>query len=141
MPESAIPPLAAADQYETVKEVKEIYFDFLALNRSLFSLAIKAPERLLHVGLDEPVETRIIDGVVAALLATQRNPCIRFRATSAACKSIATSVVVRTHAHRIPSYAPRSASMAIAARGRALPPKRVLCSFCLTDATTASRRC
>lgn len=79
--------MAESDESESVREVKEIYADFLAVNSELFSLNI--PQCLHGLNWKPEALARTIDGIAAVLLALKFRPVIRYRAGSSPAQNLA----------------------------------------------------
>lgn len=87
--------LAENDEQEVIQSVFEMFADFYAINRNLYSLNL--PEcSILHDARrwDQRVFTRIVDGVLASLLALKKRPVIRYAARSPVAKRVADEVYV-----------------------------------------------
>uniref|UniRef100_A0A0G4GLA5 Vacuolar protein sorting-associated protein 45 n=1 Tax=Chromera velia CCMP2878 TaxID=1169474 RepID=A0A0G4GLA5_9ALVE len=86
--------LAKADECEVVKQVQEFYADVFAMNHNLFSLNIPSTSGLTQdpSGWSLYVKTsfsRVIEGLLSAVLALRRRPMIRFQRTSHICHEVA----------------------------------------------------
>lgn len=95
VPETSLKALAEADHFELVRQVKEIYGDFYALDEGLFHCNL-----LRNRGLEAPQKswtpdtqanyTRQIDAILASLLALKKCPTtIRYQGSSELAKDIA----------------------------------------------------
>lgn len=72
--------MAESDESESVRELKEIYADYLCVNSNLFSLNI--PTALRGDNWDRDALLRTIEGLTAVLLSLKLRPCIRYRGGS-----------------------------------------------------------
>ncbi|KJE90359.1 vacuolar protein sorting-associated protein 45 [Capsaspora owczarzaki ATCC 30864] len=93
---SQLEQLAEADEHEVVKEVLELYADFLAVNPGLFSLGITGC--MLSGARDtweERAMGRAVEGLSAALLSLRRRPVIRYAKMSNLAKGLATELTLR----------------------------------------------
>eukprot|EP00123_Amoebidium_parasiticum_P007301 comp18029_c0_seq1/m.18538 comp18029_c0_seq1/g.18538 ORF comp18029_c0_seq1/g.18538 comp18029_c0_seq1/m.18538 type:complete len:592 (-) comp18029_c0_seq1:128-1903(-) len=84
--------LADADEHEVVKEVQELFGDYLAINPDLASLNIP---RILGNNAnqwDEHVYQRTVQGASALLLSLRKKPVIRYQAKSHMCKRLASDI-------------------------------------------------
>lgn len=87
IPRTDIKTLAESDESESVREVKEIYADYLAVNPELFSLNI--PKCLRGLEWNPEYLTRSVDGIIAVLLSLKFRPVIRYRAGSTPAQKLA----------------------------------------------------
>ncbi|XP_022911268.1 vacuolar protein sorting-associated protein 45 [Onthophagus taurus] len=78
--------LAESDEQELVKEVQELYMDYLAINPHLFSFGL--PMCVAHSGWNYSALQRTIQGLIAVLLSLKKYPCIRYQANSKFCKEL-----------------------------------------------------
>lgn len=78
--------LAEHDEQEVVKEVQELYMDYLAVNPHLFSIGLST----CMTGLFwNPIALqRTVQGIIAVLLSLKKSPLIRFQANSKLCKDL-----------------------------------------------------
>lgn len=67
--------LAECDESESVREVKEIYADYMCINKDLFSLNI--PTCLNALSWNPDALERSIMGVIGVLLSLKCRPAIR----------------------------------------------------------------
>ncbi|KAG4077227.1 hypothetical protein HA402_005282 [Bradysia odoriphaga] len=77
LPRTDVKLLAESDQTESVRELKEIYADYLCVNPNLFSLNI--PNCLHGMKWDQECLSRSVQGVTALLLSLKLKPAIRYR--------------------------------------------------------------
>lgn len=77
LPRTDVKLLAESDQTESVRELKEIYADYLCVNPNLFSLNI--PNCLHGTKWDQECLSRSVQGVTALLLSLKLKPAIRYR--------------------------------------------------------------
>ncbi len=77
LPRTDVKLLAESDQTESVRELKEIYADYLCVNPNLFSLNI--PNCLHGMKWDQECLARSVQGVTALLLSLKLKPAIRYR--------------------------------------------------------------
>lgn len=75
--ENALQEMAKADEREVVKEVKEFYADFLAVNNNIFTLNITPAVTPSKIWADGAL-SRVTGGVASVLLALKRKPVIRY---------------------------------------------------------------
>ncbi|XP_058057301.1 vacuolar protein sorting-associated protein 45 [Anopheles bellator] len=90
IPRTDIKSLAESDESESVREVKEIYADYLPVNPNLFSLHI--PSCLHALNWNPDALDRATQGLVSVLLSFKFRPAIRFRAGSTAAQTLAKKV-------------------------------------------------
>uniref|UniRef100_A0A6B2ELS1 Vacuolar protein sorting-associated protein 45 n=1 Tax=Phlebotomus kandelakii TaxID=1109342 RepID=A0A6B2ELS1_9DIPT len=90
IPRTDIKLLAESDESESVREVKEIYADYLSVNDNLFSLSLPTSMHALN-WLPEAL-TRCVEGVTGVLLSHKMRPVIRFRAGSNVAQALAKQV-------------------------------------------------
>lgn len=79
--------LAECDESESVREVKEIYADYLPVNSNLFSLSL--PTCLRGQNWHSDALVRSTDSIIALLLSLKIRPSIRFSAGSKAAQTLA----------------------------------------------------
>eukprot|EP01022_Parablepharisma_sp_SALTPOND_P020387 TRINITY_DN370_c3_g1_i1.p1 TRINITY_DN370_c3_g1~~TRINITY_DN370_c3_g1_i1.p1 ORF type:complete len:880 (+),score=79.34 TRINITY_DN370_c3_g1_i1:3525-6164(+) len=98
-PQAMLQDLATTDEKSVVKVVQEVYADFCVLNKELFTLGMdsaisleKSKERWTAV--ENVLLNRMTEGLLATLLATRKNPVIRYQRTSDVCKMLAKSLTV-----------------------------------------------
>lgn len=87
LPRTDIKLLAEKDQSESVREIKEVYADYLAINPDLFSLNI--PTSLHALTWLPSALNRSIDGIVSVLLSLKIRPVIRYRVSSTPAQQLA----------------------------------------------------
>nr|XP_036674278.1 vacuolar protein sorting-associated protein 45 [Drosophila suzukii] len=87
IPRTDIKYLAECDESESVREVKELYADYLCVNPNLFSLSI--PNCMGNLNWLPDALTRSMQGISAVLLSLKLNPVIRYRAGSQAAQLLA----------------------------------------------------
>ncbi|XP_022216016.2 vacuolar protein sorting-associated protein 45 [Drosophila obscura] len=87
IPRTDIKYLAECDESESVREVKELYADYLCVNPNLFSLNI--PSCMANLNWLPDALTRSMQGITAVLLSLKLNPVIRYRAGSQAAQLLA----------------------------------------------------
>lgn len=78
--------LAEHDEQEVVKEVQEIYMDYLAVNPHLFSLGLTCPIKDLAWNSD--ALQRSTSGIVSLLLSLKKCPIIRYQNNSKLCREL-----------------------------------------------------
>lgn len=76
--------LAEHDEHEVVKEVQELYMDYLAVNPHLFSIGL--PISVKDLNWIPDALQRSVQGIVAVLLSLKKCPVIRYQANSKLCK-------------------------------------------------------
>lgn len=87
MPRADIKLLAESDESESVREVKEIYADYLGVNSNLFSLNLT---NCMHgQNWDRDALIRSTDSLTALLLSLKIKPSIRYSADSKAAHQLA----------------------------------------------------
>ena len=93
--------LASSDKHELVKNVFEYFTDYLAVDKSIFSLNISSTASILNNSWDDIVFRRIIDGLSSSLISLKKRPIIRFQQSSDICKKIATELgeKISTNSH------------------------------------------
>lgn len=77
IPRTDIKILAESDESESVREIREIYADYLGVNNSLFSLNI--PKCMHSMTWAPDALYRTVDGLISVLLSLKLRPVIRFR--------------------------------------------------------------
>ncbi|KAK9885906.1 hypothetical protein WA026_013780 [Henosepilachna vigintioctopunctata] len=82
--------LAEHDEYEVVKEVQELYMDYLAVNPHLFSIGL--PNAIKDLTWDSFALQRSVAGVVSVLLSLKKCPVIRYQANSKLCREFGMKV-------------------------------------------------
>lgn len=90
MPRTDIKLLAESDESESVREVKEIYADYLSVNSNLFSFNI--PTALHGQNWDRDALLRSTESLTALLLSLKLRPCIRYRSGSKPAQQLAKDV-------------------------------------------------
>ncbi|GAB0089066.1 vacuolar protein sorting-associated protein 45 [Sergentomyia squamirostris] len=90
IPRTDIKLLAESDESESVREVKEIYADYLCVNDNLFSLSL--PNCMHALNWTADALARSVEGVTAVLLSLKMKPVIRFRAGSNVAQALAKQV-------------------------------------------------
>lgn len=87
IPRTDIKLLAESDESESVREVKEIYADYLCVNSNFFSLNL--PNCLRSLNWDPEALARTTESLTALLLSLKFKPCIRYRAGSGPAQALA----------------------------------------------------
>ena len=87
IPKADVKVLAENDEQELVKEVQELYMDYLAVNPHLFSFGL--PKCIVSSSWEYSALQRTIQGLTALLLSLKKCPCIRYHASSELCKDLA----------------------------------------------------
>lgn len=90
MPRTDIKLLAESDESESVREVKEIYADYLAVNSNLYSLNI--PQCMRSLNWDRDALNRSMESLIALLLSLKLRPSIRYSASSKLSQQLAKEV-------------------------------------------------
>lgn len=90
IPRTDVKLLAEKDQSECVREIKEVYADYLAINPDLFSLNI--PTSLHALTWIPSALARSVDGIVSVLLSLKQRPVIRYRSSSVPAQTLAKKV-------------------------------------------------
>lgn len=78
--------LAEHDEQEVVKEVQELYMDYLAVNPHLFSIGL--PICMSEGNWIMGALQRTVQGIVSVLLSLKKCPVIRYQANSKSCKDL-----------------------------------------------------
>lgn len=78
--------LAEHDEQEVVKEVQELYMDYLAVNPHLFSIGL--PTCINDLKWIQNALQRTVQGIVAVLLSLKKCPTIRYQANSLLCRDL-----------------------------------------------------
>lgn len=87
IPRTEIKALAECDESESVREVKEVYADFLCMNANLFSLNI--PSCLHALNWQPDALDRTVSGIIGVLLSLKIRPTIRYKMGSQAAQVLA----------------------------------------------------
>ncbi|XP_066602580.1 LOW QUALITY PROTEIN: vacuolar protein sorting-associated protein 45-like [Prorops nasuta] len=82
--------LAEHDEQEVVKEVCEVYMDYLAVNPHLFSIGI--PYCLERLSWNQNALQRTVQGLVSLLLSIKKSPIIRFQSNSKLAKELGSRI-------------------------------------------------
>lgn len=90
IPRTEIKVLAECDESESVREVKEIYADYLCINSSLFSLNI--PACLQSLSWQPEALDRSVSGIIGLLLSLKLRPTIRYKNGSTPAQTLAKRV-------------------------------------------------
>lgn len=90
MPRTDVKLLAESDESESVREVKEIYADYLCVNANLFSLNIPSCQNGTNWNTD--ALPRCVQGITALLLSLKLRPYIRYRNGSSLASSLAKEI-------------------------------------------------
>lgn len=94
IPRTDIKILAECDEGESVREVKEIYADYLCVNPNLFSFNI--PTSLNRLNWQPEALIRSVQGLTSVLLSLKMNPVIRYRAGSNPAQTLAKQIFEQT---------------------------------------------
>lgn len=78
--------LAEHDEHEVVKEVQELYMDYLAVNPHLFSVGL--PLCVKDLDWVRSALQRTVQGIIAVLLSLKKCPAIRYQANSNLCRTL-----------------------------------------------------
>lgn len=89
---SGVKQLAEADMYEVVRDVKEVYIDFLPLGAHLYSLSFPNPLKPLGSRWDETALSRSGQAITALLLSLKLCPVIRYQGGSGPAQLLAETV-------------------------------------------------
>eukprot|EP00092_Neocalanus_flemingeri_P028006 GFUD01030408.1.p1 GENE.GFUD01030408.1~~GFUD01030408.1.p1 ORF type:complete len:558 (-),score=144.94 GFUD01030408.1:620-2293(-) len=92
LPKTAVKQLAEADMQEVVREVKEVYLDFLPIGSHLFGLSLPLPLQPLGSRWVEDSLTRTSQAITALLLSLKLCPAIRYQEGSGPASLLANSV-------------------------------------------------
>ena len=92
LPRAAVKQLAEADMQEVVKEVKEIYIDYLPFGSHLFGLSLANPLQPLGSRWVEEHLARTSQAVASVLLSNKLCPAIRYQEGSGPASLLANSV-------------------------------------------------
>ncbi|KAJ8930511.1 hypothetical protein NQ314_016683 [Rhamnusium bicolor] len=82
--------LAEHDEHEVVKEVQELYMDYLAVNPHLFSIGLSTCMNSLQ--WNQGALQRSVQGIISLLLFLKKCPAIRYQANSRLCKDLGTRI-------------------------------------------------
>ncbi|KAF2884618.1 hypothetical protein ILUMI_21554 [Ignelater luminosus] len=82
--------LAENDEQEVVKEVQELYMDYLAVNPHLFSIGL--PTCMRSLSWQASALQRTVQGLIAVLLSLKKCPVIRYQKNSKPCRELSTKV-------------------------------------------------
>ncbi|KAL3275573.1 hypothetical protein HHI36_020329 [Cryptolaemus montrouzieri] len=82
--------LAEHDEQEVVKEVQELYMDYLAVNPYLFSIGLINP--IKDLSWDSDALQRSVSGVLSVLLSLKKCPLIRYQANSSLCNKLGSKI-------------------------------------------------
>lgn len=82
--------LAESDEHEVVKEVQELYMDYLAVNPHLFSIGI--PTCITTLSWNPSALQRTVQGIISLLLSLKKCPAVRYQANSKLCKDLASRI-------------------------------------------------
>ncbi|XP_028139485.1 vacuolar protein sorting-associated protein 45 [Diabrotica virgifera virgifera] len=82
--------LAEHDEHEVVKEVQELYMDYLAVNPHLFSLGLNAA--LTSLSWNPSALQISVQGIISVLLSLKKCPVIRYQANSNVCKDLGSRI-------------------------------------------------
>lgn len=94
IPRTDIKYLAECDESESVREVKELYADYLCVNPNLFALNI--PNCMTNLNWLPDALTHSVQGITAVLLSLKLNPVIRYRAGSQVAQLLAKHIYDQT---------------------------------------------
>jgi len=92
LPKAAVKQLAEADMQEVVKEIKEIYIDYLPIGTHLFGLSLSNPLQPMGSRWVEQSLTRTSQALTALLLSLRLSPVIRYQEGSGPASLLANSV-------------------------------------------------
>ena len=92
LPKTAVKQLAEADMQEVVKEIKEVYTDFLPFAAHLFGLAIPHPLQPLGSRWVEDSLSRSTSALVSLLLSLKLSPVIRYQEGSGPASLLANNI-------------------------------------------------
>ncbi|XP_058824961.1 vacuolar protein sorting-associated protein 45 [Topomyia yanbarensis] len=90
IPRTDIKALAESDESESVREVREMYADYLPVNPNLFSFNI--PTCLQALSWNPDALERSVQGLISVLLSFKFRPAIRFKSSSSAAQTLAKKV-------------------------------------------------
>eukprot|EP01133_Synstelium_polycarpum_P011936 gene11936-13911_t len=93
---AALEEMAEADSKELVKEVQEYYGDFYAVNPDTYSLNINNVLTKSSSAWNHNIN-RIVEGLLASLLAIKKKPTIRYSANSEATRYLAETIAQKIH--------------------------------------------
>ncbi|XP_053207799.1 vacuolar protein sorting-associated protein 45-like [Panonychus citri] len=88
---SDIMTLAESDEHESVRDVQEVYCDYIAVSPTLFSVNVTNGSYRGSKWNTLALQ-RSLDGIVGVLLSLQKYPNIRYQASSEACRKLAEEV-------------------------------------------------
>lgn len=82
--------IAEHDEQEVVKEVQELYMDYLAVNPHLFSMGIS--NCLKNLSWHPQALQRTVSGLISVLLSLKKCPQIRYQGNSKLCKELGVKI-------------------------------------------------
>jgi vacuolar protein sorting-associated protein 45 len=91
IPRTEIKTLAECDESESVREVKEVYADFLSINANLFSLNL--PNCLHSLNWKPEALDRTVQGIIGVLLSLKMRPTIRYKHGSSTAQNLAKRIL------------------------------------------------
>mmetsp|Transcript_17587 Transcript_17587/g.26349 ORF Transcript_17587/g.26349 Transcript_17587/m.26349 type:complete len:374 (-) Transcript_17587:747-1868(-) len=96
--ETSLKSLASADEFELVKQVREFYADYYAVNHDLFhtnqlSTRPLYAKRSSWTPSSDKIMDRNVEGLLAMLLAAKKRPVVRYQRGSRLAKDMAIEVV------------------------------------------------
>lgn len=97
--QSMLQELATNDEKSVVKSVQEFYADFCVLNKELFTLDQPSvisleKSRDRWTAIEITLFNRMLEGLLAVMLATRRHPVIRYQRSSDVCNRLARELTV-----------------------------------------------
>lgn len=92
LPKASVKQLAEADMQEVVKEVKEVYLDYLPVGSHLYSLSLPLPLQPMGSRWVEDSLTKASQAITALLLSLKLVPSIRYQEGSGPASILANSV-------------------------------------------------
>ena len=92
LPKASVKQLAEADMQEVVKEVKEVYLDYLPVGSHLFGLSLPLPLQPMGSRWVEDSLTKSSQAITALLLSLKLCPAIRYQEGSGPASILANSV-------------------------------------------------
>lgn len=91
IPKADIKILAENDEHEVVKEVQELYMDYLAVNPHLFSIGLQTC--MQELSWNPTALQRTVQGLIGVLLSLKKLPTVRYQSNSSLCKDLGDRVV------------------------------------------------
>lgn len=103
VPPDMLERLAEVDELEVIRQVQELYADYLAVNSDLFYLNLPQSLQLSHLAESSQVMSahhasmfnRTVEGILASLLSLKKKPIVRYQDGAPMTRRLASEVSVR----------------------------------------------